>query len=420
MSRLTWIAIALLIFISVVTRQRLLFLLSLILLLLAAASALWAHFCLAAISYTRKFAQRRLFYGDDAQLELEIVNAKPLPLPWLRIDDEFPNAMHPEDDTPIDAKQSTIGARRRLVNVLSMRWYERVVRRYPLKGARRGIWHFGPAQIRSGDIFGFDIRRETQARLDSLLVYPKVVPLHALTLPSGHPFGEFRSQRRMIEDPLRLMGTRAYAPGDSYRHIHWKASARRQTLQTKVFEPSATRPVAIFLNLSTVTGPQTGFDPAIMEFAICTAASIGRHVWEEGQPVGLYANALVMGQRIDAESGQRPMVGRVRIAPRSHPEQLLRILEALARVDNRSRWSISNVLQAERGALAFGTTIAIVSAVNDPQLIGTLSDLKRKGFPVVLFSLGQGKLENPILGVTEYYIGSHEEWAKLEEIQSIR
>lgn len=416
MSRITWIAIGILILISAITQQRLLFLLGLILLLLAAASWLWARYCLAGVSYARRFGQRRFFYGDDARMELEIVNAKPLPLAWLRIDDEFPLAMHPQHDAPIDARQSAINARRRLVNVLSMRWYEKVVRRYDIIGARRGIWHFGPAQLRSGDIFGFDIRRETHPRIDSLLVYPKIVPLHALGLPPGHPFGDFRSTRRIVEDPLRLMGTRAYAPGDSYRHIHWKASARRQTLQTKVFEPSATRPVAIFLNLNTVVGPNTGYDPLLMEFAICAAASITRAVWEGDQPVGLYANGMAMSHQVDA-GGQRAMVGRVRVAPRSHPEQLVRILEALARIDVRGRWSFANMLQVERGNLAFGTTVVAITAVVDDALRGTLSELKRKGFPVVLVTLGEAKLEQPIAGVVEYFIGSHAEWAELEEIR---
>lgn len=420
MNRVTWLAIGILILVSAILRQRLLFLISLILLMFAAASYLWSKYCLTNVSYSRKFGQRRLFYGDEAQMELEIVNAKPLPLAWLRIDDQFPLSLHPDNDIISEEKSVSSGARRRLVNVLSMRWYERVIRRYRLKGTRRGIWHFGPAQIRSGDIFGFDIRRNTYELIDSLLVYPKMVPVQALSLPPGHPFGEFASSRRIIEDPLRLMGTRAYAPGDAYRHIHWKATARRQSLQTKVFEPSATRPVAIFLNLSTSPNVHTGQDFEMMEFAITAAASIARHVWEEGQPVGLYANALVLSHNIDDNSGERRTVGRVRVAPRSHPEQLLRILEALARVEGRGRWQLSNLLHAESGGLAFGTTIVVISAAVDNQLRGALSELVRKGFRVVWIGLGEGALGSPMMGVTDYYIGAHEEWEKLDVVEPLQ
>lgn len=419
MNRWTWLAVGTLVVLSVLLGQRLLFLISLILLLLAAASTLWAKYCLANVTYQRTFGTRRLFHGDSADMDVEIVNAKPLPLPWLRIDDEFPLAMHPLHEATSDYKPTTVMARRRLVNVLSMRWYERVVRHYQIKGARRGVWHFGPAQIRSGDLFGFDIRRKSYEPIDSLLVYPKVVPVHRLGLPPGHPFGDFTTRRRVVEDPLRLMGTRAYSPGDSYRHIHWKATARRQSLQTKVFEPSATRPVAIFLNLRTVEGVHRGQDFQLLEFAITAAASIAREIWEEGQPVGLFANGLVLSHKVDEIAKDPAVVGRVRLRPRSDPEQLLQILEALARLEGNPRWDIANLLQAESRGLAFGTTIVVVSATVNPQLLAVLTDLTRKRYPVVFIGLGSARLEQPISGVVDYYIGAHSEWAEIEEISPV-
>lgn len=419
MSRTTWIAILILAVISIVVRQRLLFLISLILGLLTGAAYLWARYCLAGVSYRRRFGHSRLFWGDAATMEVEIVNAKPLPLGWLRIDDEFPHAMHPNNEVLTDPNLMPTSGRRRLVNVLSLRWYERVIRRYSLIGARRGLWHFGPAQIRSGDIFGFDIRRKTYEPIDILLVYPKLVSLDALGFPAGHPLGDFKSHRRIVEDPLRLMGTRAYASGDSYRSIHWKATARRQALQTKVFEPSSTRPVAIFLNLSTSLHLFGGEDYALMEFAITAAASVAREVWQAGYPVGLYANALLFGYRLLSEQEAERPVGRVRVPVRRHPDQLVRILEALARVEGRGRWPFPSLLFAESSGLAYGTTVVVVTTVLEPGLKTTLSALARKGFSVVLIGLGEAVLAAPLSGVTDYYIGSHEQWATLERIQSL-
>ncbi|MEM7130810.1 MAG: DUF58 domain-containing protein [Chloroflexota bacterium] len=425
MNRLTWIGILLLALLSAATGQRLLFLMSLILALLAGSAQLWSRYCLVGVSYRRRFDQNRLFYGDDTRMDVEIVNAKPLPLGWLRIDDEFPFSMHPQNDELDDPSQATPNSRRRLVNVLSLRWYERVIRRYTLKGARRGLWHFGPAQIRSGDMFGFDIQRMAYDSIDTLLVYPKIVSLEALGLPAGHPFGDFTSRRRLVEDPLRLMGTRAYAPGDSYRHIHWKATARRQSLQTKVFEPSATLPVAIFLNLNTYDPDHVGLfgskgqDYPLVEFAITTAASVARFVWQEGHPVGLYANALLLSLTLAAEEKIQRTVGRVRVAPRNHPDQLVRILEALARIEGRARWSFPTLLHVESSGLAYGTTVVVITSVLEPKLAATLTDLNRKGYSVVLIGLGHARLSSPIPGVTDYYIGSYDEWSVLETIQPI-
>ena len=80
-----------------------------------------------------------------------------------------------------------------------------------------------------------------------MIVYPKIFPIAHLGIPSLHPLGETIAERRIFEDPIRVIGVRDYNPRDSRRHIHWKATARRQELQVKVFEPTTTLKVAIFL-----------------------------------------------------------------------------------------------------------------------------------------------------------------------------
>ena len=125
-----------------------------------------------------------------------------------------------------------------------------------------------------------------------LLVYPRMVPLTALGLPADRPFGEYRALRRLAEDPLRMNGARAYAPGDTLRTIHWKATARRGELHTKTFDAAAAQPLALFLNVNTFEQIWEGVDPDLLEYAISATASIARWAWERGQPVGLYANSV--------------------------------------------------------------------------------------------------------------------------------
>ena len=415
MNRLTWIAISALIIISAVLRHELLFLMGLILTLLAIVSTFWAKYCLHGVTYRRHFSARRLFFGDNMEMRIEVTNAKPIPLAWFRADDEIPVAL--------TAEAATGGmGRRRLVNVLSLRWYELVTRRYQMTGGRRGVWRFGPAQLRSGDLFGFDIRRATVEQNDYVLVYPKVVPVTELGLPARHPFGEEKSNLRIFEDPMRLMGAREYSSGDSFRFVHWKATARRQALQTKVFEPSSTRPVAIFLNVSTHEYFNEGQDWELMEYAICAAASVGKHVWENGYAVGLYANAWLAHQAQtngeDApDNGAKALrSGRVRILPRRHPSQLTHMLEALARVNERGRWSLEALLELENRDLPFGATLVIISTVVNRRLQLALTDLRRKGFGVTLITLGEEEPPMLLTGITTYHIGGKERWQELTQL----
>lgn len=394
MSRRAVIAIGAVTLLSVILRQELLLLISVLLWLVAGAASLWARYCLVALTYRRHLGTPRLHWGEETDLRLEVVNAKPLPLPWLRIDDAIPACLHM---TSQQVAEEADGAMRRLVTVLSLRWYERVIRRYRVRGMQRGVWHFGPAQLRSGDIFGFDIRRLIDETPTTLLIYPRLVPVTALGLPARYPLGDLPTPRRVVEDPLRLMGVRDYVPGDNFRHIHWKATARNQSLQTKLFDPSSSQPLAFFLNISTAEQFSDGYDLALREFAITVAASLARHFWLEKKPVGLYCNTLVPGS-----------LQHIRLRPRYHPEQLEQLLVALAQIDDvRGRWPLETLLQMEAAGLPYGATVVVITAVFNQRLEQTLLDLRRREYAVVLITLGETKWQRPTPNIQYHHLDAH-------------
>ena len=394
MSRRAVIAIGAVTLLSVILRQELLLLISVLLWLVAGAARLWARYCLVALTYRRHLGVTRLHWGEETDLRLEIVNAKPLPLPWLRIDDAIPASLQM---TSQQLAEESDGAMRRLVTVLSLRWYERVIRRYRVRGTQRGVWHFGPAQLRSGDIFGFDIRRLIDETPTTLLIYPRLVPVTALGLPARYPLGDLPTPRRVVEDPLRLMGVREYVPGDNFRHIHWKATARNQSLQTKLFDPSSSQPIAFFLNISTTEQFSDGYDLALREFAITVAASLAQHFWLEKKPIGLYCNTLVPGS-----------LQHIRLRPRYHPEQLEQLLVALAQIDDvRGRWPLDTLLQMEAAGLPYGATVVVITATLNQRLEQTLIDLRRREYAVVLLTLGETKWQRPIPNIQYHHLDAH-------------
>lgn len=390
MGRLGWLAAGIVLLAAVLLRNSLFFTMGLILLLIGLVSLLWSRYCLAAVSYRRRLGSDRLFFGEQTDLWIEVTNAKPLPLAWLRCEDEIPGSLTIAPETRINRYSS---ARRMMVNLFSLRWYERITRRYRITGTERGAWLFGPVQLVSGDIFGFSVKREAIPEMTTLLVYPRIVPISTLGLPARHPFGEDRADRRIIEDPMRLMGVRDYQQGDSFRHIHWKASARRQDLQTKVFEPSANRLFLIFLNIDTFRNRLEGADPELREYAITAAASIGRWAWEKGESVGLYSN------------GSLPGGGRLRIPAGSRPDQAVRILEGLARVRAYTLGSIEQILRIETESLRYGSTIVVVTSVVDDLLERPLLDLRRRGHAVVVVHTGYQPPTRQIPGVRIFHIG---------------
>jgi uncharacterized protein (DUF58 family) len=403
MGRIWWLAALSVVVVGAVQTNRLLLLTGLLLALIGAAAWIWARHCLAGVTYRRRFGSTHVFFGEETDLFLEAVNAKPLPLAWLRMSDEFPADV----DLLSGTLTRTIDPHRRfLINTVSLRWYEKVTRRYRLRGNRRGVWRFGPASLTSGDIFGLSTKRQLFQETDTLLVYPKMVELAALGLPTLHPFGESNTPQRLVDDPLRMVGARDYLPGDSFRNIHWKASAHRRALQTKLFEPSGSRPLAIFLNIR--TSPFIAVDRDLLELAIVVAASVARWGWEEGHAVGLYANSIL-----------QPSRERLRLHPATHPDRLNWILDALARVDIIAPWSIATVLQLESSSLPFGSTVVVISGLVDERLERTLLDLRRREHGVTLITLGDAALENTLSGVKTYQIGAAEEWRELETLRLV-
>jgi len=374
-SRSILLFLGLILFLSLAFRNPTLFLLGVLLGLVVIASAVWGRYCLAGVAYDRRFSQTRLFCGEETDLWVEVVNAKPLPLAWLKTEDRFPLELGKQS---FELHYASEPDYRLLTNLFSVNWYERVRRRYRLNAARRGAFEFGPVILSSGDVFGFRTRYDTLDQRQTLLVYPKLVSLEALGLQAARPFGDSKTQRRLVADPLRLAGVRDYQPSDSVRHVHWKATARRGALQTKVFDPSASPGLILFLNNMSRERHYEGIIDDLFETAIVAAAALAHAALEARHPVGLFTNGSVRGS-------QR----RARIPASRRDDQRTRILETLARLFYFSNLPFEELIRLEAPGLPYGAAAIAVSAVVNDAILSSLLALRAGGHPVGLLVVGQ-------------------------------
>ncbi len=400
---LRWLAFLVLIA-SILLQHPLLFMLAALLLLIVGVTALWGRYALSGVSYTRRLGTPRLFAGEETDLWIEIENLKPLPLPWLKASDEFPEEVELVNLTLQYSHRETW---RILANVISLRFYERVRKHYRLRAKRRGVLEFGPAELSSGDMFGLQVRSGIVSHIDSLIVYPRVVPVTGLKLETAHPFGDAKTRRRIADDPLRILGVRPYVAGDNPRLIHWKATARRGDLQTKLFEPGASGVYVLFLDVQTVAFPQgyMGLVSEYLEFAITAAASIANELIERRHAVGLYANAT-----------QQSQFDLVRLPASRRPAQWMEILETLARLKSCPAFPLVRYLRTEATALPFGATIIVISAMAGEDVVAALLDLQSAGHPVALFSIGDKAPANIPEELPSTWLGGGAAFAHLSEI----
>lgn len=411
---------------GLILRQPLLLLVSLLGLLVLLTADIWAKFCLNQLRFQRTLSEQRVLFGEEITLSVTVENAKLLPLPWLEIEDALPRSLSIRGR---QLRMSTRTNRYVLESLFSPRWYERVTRRYTLLCNARGVHTFGPTTLRSGDLFGFTERVEMLENKQFLLVYPLVVPLSRFNLPARYPFGDRKAPRRLLEDPSRVIGVRDYVYGDDLRRVHWKATARAQQLQSKIYEPTTTYTLVLFLNVDIRLDAHFGVHPEIQELSICATASVADWALNEGYAVGLYANSIMympeVGMKLPEKQDQQSQNSeealasvladlfkrrRIQLPPSNNVEQRKRIMEVLARVQAFFGSSIEELIQQERSHLPAGATVVVVtSTVSDP-LLDTLAQLRQAGHAVTILLVGDQPMAGQLAGIPVYHLGGEETW----------
>ena len=427
--RRSWYILALLLFLlSSLLQQPLLFLASLFIGLIGLVPDLWYRQGLRHLLVRQQVNQRHLFFGEDVVLSLVIENQKLLPLPWLDVENKI--------TPPLAIISKRV---RHLQNIeqdtLMSTWllwsFQRVTRRYHMRCDTRGLHIFGPIKLRCSDPFGW---LETDIALpvgEVLLVYPLIAPLETLGLSSIHPFGEYASQQRLLEDPLRVVGVRDYLLGDDPRRIHWKATAHSGVLRSKVYEPSSMRRLLLLLDAWNYSDEAKGIDSELQELTITTAASLAVWALEESYQVGLLVNCSVALSPFEdvapntalqeVQKAEKLMTTEIsapvtRVPFSLDASQQERLLSTLARLVPSSNTTIERVIDTEERMFPLGTTIVLISTASslNEATVERLLDLRSGGAVIHLVLTGnEDELKADLYDLPVHYPGGKEKWREL-------
>lgn len=161
------------------------------------------------VGITRQVHPARIQAGQEATVELTVVNAGPRRTP------------------PLDARDGFDGGRRwARFAIAPLIPGERRSTTYRLPANRRGVYHLGPLELRMSDPFGLAQRTRLTAPDTSLTVHPfyEVVAIHGL---SSHRDDDRRLPRSTVGHGGQEFYTlREYVPGDDLRRVHWASTAR--------------------------------------------------------------------------------------------------------------------------------------------------------------------------------------------------
>ena len=188
----------------------------------------------------------RLMKGTTAYLELSFQN-NGLPIWNGAIVLTFQDCI-----APFDADYNSASGFYEVNVPFSIGYKKSVTVQIPVVGIRRGLSRIKgievniPHPLTEGSII---LNYEPYILTDAI-VYPTIYTIKEEFYPSRSKPGELELNSSLFIDPYFPVGTRDYEPGDQFNHIHWKASAKTQQLQTKVFTKVANVSVLFLVNLA--------------------------------------------------------------------------------------------------------------------------------------------------------------------------
>jgi len=255
---------------------------------------------------------------------------------------------------------------------VSVRWYERLRRRYRVDCVERGVHRFGPVELEAGDPFGIAGVGQVLAAPRAITVLPRVLDVPGFDLLLGRPLVEEAAARSLTVDPTALRGTRPYRPGDSVGAVNWRATARTGELHTNEFDPTSLAAVRLLLDVGSLYRPWEAIDPELMELLCVVGASLAAAFSGRGYAVGIASNAALADERHAPDLA--PAHGAL-------PE----VLETIARLRPFTVCDYQSVLAEELADETAQADCVVVAARLRPAVRAVLAQLRAERPTLVVF-----------------------------------
>jgi uncharacterized protein (DUF58 family) len=243
----------------------------------------------------------------------------------------------------------------------SIRWHREII------CTRRGLFTLGPTSLRTGDPFWiYSVTLHYPATLP-LMVLPPIVHLPMIKVAPGGRVGEGRLRPNAMDRTVSASSVREYVSGDSMRWIHWRTSARRDSLFVRLFDSTPSSDWWILLDMDELVQAGEG-QHATEEHGVILAASLADQGLRAGQAVGLVTH------------GEELMW----LPPQEGEGRRWEILRALAVASLGSR-PLGELLTRMGPALGQHPSLVVITPAVDGDWVESLVPLLRRGVtPTVL------------------------------------
>lgn len=218
--------------------------------------------------------------GGEIAVAVHVIPTSALATTTARWHDELPEGMTGDASGAFPAIASGLSRGDRTVELS----YRASVR-------RRGIHQIGPLAVSATDPFGLIRRRAAVGDTTRIVVRPALVDLRAISALQQRAGGTLPISTDRLGQGADDLIARPYAPGDSRRRIHWRASAHRDELMVRQEEQEAAPEATVVLDRAPQrwapeANETTGADAAF-EAAVSACASALARLVRDGFAVAL-------------------------------------------------------------------------------------------------------------------------------------
>ncbi len=246
-----------------------------------------------------------------------------------------------------------------------------VVFEYDATPRRRGAQRFGELHVRARGPLGLAARQWRVPLSREVRVYPDLRGLAVLAAPDMPEPGQARG--RGHREGREFAGLRPYTPGDDYRAIDWKATARRAAPIVREWQPERNQTIWLLLDCGRHLSARLPDGRTKLDHAVDAALALARAGARRGDQVG----ALLFGAE----------VGRI-VPPGRGGSQLGPLAEALsaaeARVEESDYPAAFDALAERQRRRAL---VVVFTDLADPDtsalLVSRAALLRRRHLPLV-------------------------------------
>jgi uncharacterized protein (DUF58 family) len=350
----------------------LLFMLSCFMLVLGIYPRFYISYVSRCITFMNSREKRFVIAGDQVELLFSIANSAPLPV-LGEVHVTCDPVLHIEGKTVLDKKYMV---------PISVHGQSTLEMSLPFSTMQRGV-----GRITQLDVHLSDPLRLLKCQIEyefvrkEVVIYPKKQAVAGEGTFSLLKEGTKANPFSLFHDLSLPIGTRDYRPGDSLKAIHWKATARKNELQTKLVEKT----IGITWSFVVLIGQNMGKEAVLqLEDQLSTLARLTELAYKQGIMFDLYINTKPMGRGLITQT----LEGHDRAHYFKIMERLARIQVNFLRID--PKLAIREMNKAFQNPRILFLAGAVDEITEDP----LLKQWVRKGHRII--SIGEAGQLKPI------------------------